>query len=70
MSAYVLNACPSDGMSIAPRERAYTLTVKKVLRLRAVQEQYRRIADCGDIKASAREAARREIARIEGEIRG
>jgi hypothetical protein len=58
-------------MSAAPcRDRRYQLTVREVLQLRAVQAQYLRIANTPGIRQTARESAWREIARIEGEIRG
>lgn len=56
--------------AIPPREREYALTVRQVLALRKQQARYRAIAETPGIRESARQAAQREIARIEGEIRG
>lgn len=51
------------------RDQPYRLTVDQVLALRSQQNRYRAIADNPNLKESARQSARREIARIEAEIR-
>jgi hypothetical protein len=47
-----------------------TMTVKRVLALRECQRRFERIANDPALRATAREAAAREIARIETAIRG
>ena len=67
-----MSALPSllDSMQhlLAPRVEA--LTIREIQKLRAQQSAYLRISEQSDIRQSARDAAAREVARIEAQIRG